>query len=848
MKKILALIAILLALVLVAYFYFDKESPANRSTSIYHAIPSKFPLALASDDWYAFFDKIDTFKYASTFKDQDWMIGAKVNLKYVAKIIALFPTPEGAQAKQTCLVAFGNAGNSQLGIHLVHEVGSDISNNSLERMLEKEEIKFETHSFQDQTIYTLLGYNDIDKASITIKDGLLLFSLQASFIEESLLALENKTYAWKELLTSFNQSEDLQLFIKPRELNYLSSYFLNSSSYELINGLKAISDITALQLNFFEKELSFSGYALASSGSLLDTLKSNLTIDNYLTNSLPANTAFYEMIALSEQDQIVSDDLDFRSALSIFDESLILFSLESYSDVMENRKGALLSLESNEFLPVLNSLDSSIDVYATSGAFTIYKANALAGILNQVLHSPNYFKEGLFFTKVEDALVFSETLAVISQFISAQEEASVLKTNEAFTAFKAPMSTKSKLELFGDLSNMQAYLTSVCTENTWQSTIGKINVQFIPIGNQIYCNGKLAFNQKDRKISKALWSISLDTTSILKLQIATNHNNGAFEVLCQDAADQLYLINASGEQEWKVKLTGTIIGEIQQIDYYKNDKLQYIFNTSSKIYVVDHKGDFVDGFPIDLPSKATNGLLLVDYDGTGDYRYMVACDNGNIYGYEQNGSPLPGWSPKKDVGQVSQSIRYADKDNKDYLYFSNDDGVFYALNRKAENRFKPVKTGNTHNAFIFDENTFKAGDGGVIYEIDIQGNLNTKTILDSSYVHCEVKASILQNSQAYAFASGSSFKFQQSQWKNFSSFNTDGTIREMESFINKNKLWFILYTDDKVYLIDELGTLHPDFPLQTKSAIRLAEFIQGKDRILLYNDASGKVVAREIAW
>lgn len=847
-KKILALIAILLALGLVAYFYFEKESPTNSATSIYHAIPAKFPLALASDDWPAFFEKIDTFKYAANFNQQDWMIGAKVNLHYVAQLMALFPKQEAAQAKYTSLVAFGNAGNSQLGIHLVQQVSSNISNTSLAGVLKTKEIKFQTHIFQDETIYTLSGFNGLDKASMTIKDGLLLFSLQASFVEESILALENKTDNWDELLTSFTQSDDLKLFIKPKELNYLSSYFLKSSSFELINGLKEISDITALQLNFFSDELSFSGYALAAPGTLLDTLKSNLLVENYLINSLPSNTAFYKLIALSEQDLIASVDLDFKTALSIFDESLILFSLESYNEEIKNRKGALLALESNEFLPVLNSLDSSIEEYTRNGTYTIYKANSLAQILNQVVYTANYFQEELFFAKVNDALVFSETLAVVEQFILAQEETRLLKTNEGYTAFKAPMSNKCKLDIFCDLALLQGYLAAVCTENTWQNTIGKINVQYTPIGAQLFCNGKLAFNKSASTVSKGLWSASLDSLSIMKPQIVRNHSNGSLEVLCQDAAHQLYLMNTSGEQEWKVQLTGKVVGDIQQIDYYKNNKLQYIFNTSFKIYVIDRNGDFVDGFPIDLPTKASNGLLLVNYDNADDYRYMLACDNGNLYGYEQNGSPLPGWSPKKDVGQVSQSIQYAVKDNKDYLYFSNDNGVFFALNRKAEDRFKPVQTGNTHNAFNFDENAFSAGDRGVVYEIDMLGNLKTKTILDSSFVHCEVQASIVQNSQAFAFASGSSFKFQQSQWKNFSSYTTQGDIRKIESLINNNKLWFVLYTNDLAYLIDELGTLHPDFPIQTKSDIRLAHLIQGKDRILLYNDSNGNLVAREISW
>lgn len=848
MKKILALITILLALGVVAYFYFEKEIPSKNVANIQHAIPSSFPIALESSDWQELFEKIDTFKYGATLNQQDWIIGTKVNLNYLEKLLENIPAGERFTGKANVLVAYGNAGNSQLGIHIAMQVNPQMTFAKLKNMVEIAELKFEEYTFQDNQLLTLIGFNDIDRATLTIKGGILLFSLQASSVEESLIALEERKYDWGSLTASFKSTDDARLYIKPEELNYLSSYFLKSSSYDLIDGLEKISGVTALQLNFFQEELSFNGYALPGSGTVLDTLRSTLPGDNSLVKSLPGNTAYYEMIALTGQEAINATELDYKTVLNIVDESLILFTLESFNAEIANRKGALLSLESQDFLLVLSAIDSSMKTYNATGPFPIYTANALAPIFNQLLLSPNYFKGELFISKVNDVLVCSETLAVIEQYIFAQEEMKVLRTNEAFINFKAPMSTKCLLDMYADLSLIQGYLNEVTTENTWQGSITKINAQYIPIGNQIYCNGKLVFGSSESKVSKALWTASLDSPSVIKPQIVKNHNDNTLEVLCQDAANQLYLINTSGEQEWKVQLAGRVIGEIQQIDYYKNKKLQYVFNTPTKIYIVDRNGDFVDGFPIDLPANATNGMLLVNYDNSGTYRYLVACENGNIYGYEQNGSPLTGWSPKKDVGQVVRMIQYMVKDNKDYLYFNNTDGKFFALNRKGEDRFAPVNTGNTHNSFTFDEQIFGGGDKGIVYEIDILGNLKTKTILDSSFVHCLVQASIVQNSQAYAFAAGSTFKFQQSQWKNFSSFTTESAIRKIESLINKNKLWFVLYTSNQVYLIDELGTLHPDFPLSTKTDIRLANFIQGKDRIILYNDIKGKLIAKEIAW
>lgn len=848
MKKILALIAVLLALGLVAYLYFEQELPSNTDISIEHAIPAQFPLAMESENWEALFEKIDTFKYGAIFNEQDWLIGTKVNLSYVNKILAGMPAAHSGSMNSKTLIAFGNAGNSQLGIILVKEIGAKVSYNVLEDMLKSAMIPFETYSFQNETLYTLKSYEGFNEATVSIKNGLLLFSLQASFVEESLLAIESKKQDWGSLTQPLDNKEDLRLFIKPNELNFLSSYFLKSASYSLIDVLKAISDVSVFQVNFFKDELSFNGYAHSGNATLLDTLKTNISVDNDLLSLLPSNTAFYKMMGFSNQQDKQSTDLQLKTVLSVFDEALVLFNLESFNESIEERKGALVSLESKEFQSVFERLDSSFTLFKEQEGVIYYKANKLADLLNQVFLSSSYFKGELYFTQMNDVLVMSEQIGVLEQFVYAQQEANTLKTNQRYTDFKALMSSKTILDIYTDFTLMPAYLLSISTENTWQSSLEKLNVQYTNIGNQIYCNGKLSFQQKESSVSKALWSFHLDSMSILKPQIVKNHNNGALEVLVQDLSYQFYLLNASGEQQWKISLPEAIIGEVQQIDYYENKKLQYIFNTDREIYIVDRNGDYVDGFPIDLPAKATNGLLLVNYGNSGVYRYMIACDNNNVYGYEQNGSPLPGWSPKKDVGRVINALQYIVKDNKDYLYFSNDEGVFYALNRKGEDRFKPLQTANISGNYSFDENTFIGGYRGGVYEIDLLGNLKTKTILDSSFVYCEVHASIIQNSKAYAFASGNSFKFQQSQWKNFASFKTSGDIVKIESFVNKNKLWFVLYTKDQVYLVDELGTLHPDFPIQTKIDIRISNLIQGKDRVLLYNDLNGNLVAKEIAW
>ena len=55
----------------------------------------------------------------------------------------------------------------------------------------------------------------------------------------------------------------------------------------------------------------------------------------------------------------------------------------------------------------------------------------------------------------------------------------------------------------------------------------------------------------------------------------------------QDDSNTIYLISKSGEILWQRKIEGEIMGEAAQIDIFKNDKLQLLFNTKTEVHLID---------------------------------------------------------------------------------------------------------------------------------------------------------------------------------------------------------------------------------------------------------------------
>lgn len=845
MRKILTFIVLIAALAAIIYVYFNKNKIMNVKAPLYNAIPNQFPIAVESENWFKLLTKLDTLSFNETINKQDWYIGSKVNLNYINELKLLMINENENLDIQNALVAYGNAGNSRLGILLAISV-NEFNFKSFKKILKSNSVKFSSTNYNEDEIITIKNFNNQGEASLTYKNGMLLFSFQPSFIEEAIISLSQES-VWQNLIKDRNLDSDAYLYLNPNSFNFLSSYLLKPDYFEYLNLFQEITQNTVYELGFFNEEIILNGYSQYKDSSLLKILNTKTSLRNNVVDFLPSNTAIYKTYAksdlLSKSTNYTSNNLS-----GIINENYSSFILESYNENLYERNGVLIALNEVNAIDYLNEIDAEIEILNQEYDYTVYASKK--GIeLNKSLFLNDVFSEKVYFSIVDQFLILSSNLSVVEQYINKYLENDFLKFDENFTNFRSSFSQKSNLELYVNLEYLQAFLATISTENTWQNNISKVDFQFSSLGDVMFSQGKINLKKSQTKNSKVLWSVALDTISSFKTQLVVNHNNNETEILTQDDAGNLYLISKSGSVIWKIEVADLILSEIFLIDYYKNNKYQYVFNTENKIYIIDRNGDNVDGFPINLPSKATNPMQVVNYDNAGIYRYWVACENGNVYGYEQKGTPLSGWNPLANVGVVTQKIQHEVVNGLDFIFFNNKKGVFYALNRKGENRYTPVATNVTNNPFQLKNNKFVSGNKGTVSFIDLKGEKTTKSIADSTYIYFEAVESLLQEKDAYAFANFKNFKLQESQWKNMASFsNIEGEIRKIESFITNNRLWFLIYTKNSVYLIDELGNLHPDFPLLTYADIRVVPLIEGKDRLIIYTGVDAKLNVLEIKW
>jgi hypothetical protein len=179
-----------------------------------------------------------------------------------------------------------------------------------------------------------------------------------------------------------------------------------------------------------------------------------------------------------------------------------------------------------------------------------------------------------------------------------------------------------------------------------------------------------------------------------------NYQDNTEDLLVQDQDHILHLINSAGQEVYSEQLSGPIVSDVFQIDYYKNGKLQLLLATQDKIYGIDRLGDPLPSYPISLDGEKMTHLNLVDYSNSKDYRYFISTEGGNLFLLDKTGEKLEGWNPNRiGAKTVDAPTHYRVPGKGDYMVALTENGQLQLFNRRGENQAgSAVKLGESFNS------------------------------------------------------------------------------------------------------------------------------------------------------
>jgi len=754
--------------------------------------------------------------------------------------------------------------------------------------------KLAQQEYEDVTISTLIDtYRSTAILSFTIFRGLAICSSTKNLVESSILQLKSQTSlasdpSFLAIAQTAGTKVDVNLFVNNVKLPLTFRKYLKQPYRQRIEALVDIAQWSELDLNLKEDALFLNGFSQTadSSNTFLKILARQRPIETKISSILPAETASFFCLGISDLDKYLEDYrlylgkvdriLEYTSAISDFKNSIGVDVQELYRSFF-NKEIALVyasfdgvdykdcwyvAIKTKSQSQTRQTLIDILDSYAQinnlkkSSFKTNFKIDREKSVdiykfpvkgINCTLFG-SLFSEvsDEYFTFIDDYILFGASKEALSKIILSNIHNNQLQLDVSYRQFSNMLSSTSNYflyinphkseSIFANLLESQ-YSSAFSDNSTALSKIQGVSVQLKGGRNMIFNNISFQYSPYTAEDPKTVWETRLDTAFKMMPQLVINHVTKSQEIVVQDLKNKLYLINEVGRILWTKQLPEPIIGGLEQIDLYKNRKLQYLFNTKSFLFVIDRKGSFVEGFPVKFKSKATNPVAVFDYDGSRDYRFLVACEDLRIHSFTNRGKPTTGWHLRKTERIVRNPLQYFSVKGKDYIVFA-DENRTYMLDRKGEERvsFPRYFSKSVNSTFSFDGATKNHADRlvtsdsvGLIKFLYFNGRVEDLAIKAFSAKHVfdyqdvdsdgEKEFLFLDKSQLYVYKPNKNlhflYKFDAEIKPNILNFNISKST---------HLLGFSSTSSNKIYLINGNGSLYNGFPLSGCSLLNIGKF------------------------
>lgn len=144
----------------------------------------------------------------------------------------------------------------------------------------------------------------------------------------------------------------------------------------------------------------------------------------------------------------------------------------------------------------------------------------------------------------------------------------------------------------------------------------------------------------------------------------TNCGTGQSNYFSQQDNMFLTLSDQNRKGIWSVPFKTPICGKVETIDYFASGKLQFLFASGSKLYLIDRLGRFVSPFPVDLGKDIIIGPAAYDFTGAKGYSVMVLHKDNTIEMYNLKGRKPSLWkgiSSKETIKGLPELIEVGNK-------------------------------------------------------------------------------------------------------------------------------------------------------------------------------------------
>lgn len=920
MKKkliVTGIVIVIITILIFCYYYFAKKEKPYTST-VLNAIPTNASIIFDIHDFSKFYTDLknnnqiwNELSIIPVFKDLN------NNLILIDSLIIKYPYLKNSASKSLTITAHNTGVQKNDFLYLIpiqnNVMEEELKSFFTETINEKGIIS--TRNYDNSEIYDVKFAGTIKDYSYScaLHKGVFIFSFSSILVEDAIRQLNtNESLStdkhFNKVSSTAGKNVPANIYINYKHFPKLINLISNNTFSNDILSFNEFANWSELDLTLKSNSISLNGFTYSdlNSNNFLNIFQNQQAESFTLGTILPANTSCFISIASSNISDYYKNycsyldksgllmnqkaeitrinnkyGIDIESvfikniekeialaysdinSLNVSQDAYAIFRVKSKSTAEENIQEMLKAIcgkEKREFSSVINTCDIDNDL-----KYPIYelKINNIPNLLfGKIFRNINFN----YLCLIDNYVVFGTSISSLSKIIHYNILQKTLSKDIYFNSYSEHLTSKSNFYFYCNINSSSGLISKFMDKHVANGFIENINAfqkiqsisyQISTSNDLFYSNIYLNYNQDYKEPPRTIWESHLDTLVKTKPKLVINHTNDEKEIIVQDYNNNLYLINNMGRILWKKAIDEEILSDVIQIDVFRNNKLQYIFNTKNKIYIVDRNGNNLDNFPIKLPYSATNPIGVFDYENNRDYRFFIACEDRKIRVYSKEGNIITGWEFEKTETTVRNEIQHFRIEDKDYIVVS-DSLRTYILDRRGSLRVRVKKqfARSKNNVFsLFNATNEKKSRlvttdtlGNVIF-IDFDGNIEGKKYGNYSsehYFECfDVNA---DNVKDMIFVDKNNLEvFKDNKKEIFSyQFDEDGISRPVfYQFSQKDRKIGVASTKtNEIFLFNSNGDIYDGFPLRGKTQFSIGylnknydkfNLVVGSDLNFLYN-------------
>lgn len=666
---------------------------------------------------------------------------------------------------------------------------------------------------------------------------------------------------FQDAFKSANRSELLNVYVQTKELLNLFD-MTYSSSFSFLNN---IDEWLALDFNVDNDRILLSGISTAQEDNRLHKLMFGTSgRKTNVFDYLPSSTHFCVSKLFPNIDQYMT------SRIKTLEHEQRLKDWKAYKKQVTYNAEDFLKTFGNEYTyAICGSEISPLNAVGLLKLEDLEKAKRFLKITDLPKYRTYSFRKledntifdfilGDFFKDFKDAkcviiddfAIFSNETSNLKSIINDYLGETTLANQETFTSLKKELSSKSNIWMYISEDALKVFPKQMARKKFKDQqqdvgnkikNLGKVFAQ-IQVEDDYFQINLVSKNPKKEWKAPELksdWSLELVNSFDMAPQKLWNHISKKYEIAIQDKGNILYLISDLGKILWKKQLDEKIIGDIQQIDIYRNKRYQMLIQTKNQLLLLDRNGKMVDGYPVQLPSQSSGSMAIFDYDKTKKYRILVPCLQ-HLAMYDQKGKQVKGWKAYNQPHAIITKPQHFVVNNKDHILSVDETGKVIVLKRNGETRFKVNSNIKPHLCSTF----LSLDSRKVQFQILTENNSYATVFQDGSIEYTPGPEDKILAANFNSKATCYVFKDKFELHKNEDAYTYDFDLSNNNIHLSQyNNTYFSIVdkTKEKVYLLNNKGKLLKNFPIygSTKSLLTkmnsksyLKLFVGGNDGTL----------------